>query len=280
MEGEREFTLHEKSDLFFHDYSLASLFVQENYINARPHATRYMYQCTIWRPFPHTPGILVKVVRPFMYYVEMVITMVVWSPFCHSFFRGNAVATLRCVAKAADSLCDGDLVEKNIRSSSNWGFLPLQVGIVYSEYLYCTTDGFLYNLIGVLLECYPRWAHERISRSARVPSVARTELKANKVWQEFAGNTETHKTSVSHQVCLPIKLYLPFKPCWWPCFYVLPWWWLFLLVMWSMLCAQCSVFLLVQYVMQQAGVWFGLPAPPQSKTHPTTHCKSKKLPWL
>ena len=47
--------------------------------------------------------------------------------------RGNAVATLRCVAKAADSLCDGDLVEKKIRSSSNWGLLPLQV---YAYYLY------------------------------------------------------------------------------------------------------------------------------------------------
>ena len=43
------------------------------------------------------------------------------------FSRGNAIGTLRCVAKAADSLCDGDLVEKKIRSSQNWGLLPLQV---------------------------------------------------------------------------------------------------------------------------------------------------------
>ena len=35
FEGERELSLFEKSDLFFHDYSLSSLFVQENY--ARVH---------------------------------------------------------------------------------------------------------------------------------------------------------------------------------------------------------------------------------------------------
>ena len=41
FDGERELSLNEKSDLFFHDYSMASLFVQENYVNARPSATRY-----------------------------------------------------------------------------------------------------------------------------------------------------------------------------------------------------------------------------------------------
>ena len=42
-------------------------------------------------------------------------------------FRGNIAATLKCIAMTADSLCDGDLVERRIRSSSNWGLLPLQV---------------------------------------------------------------------------------------------------------------------------------------------------------
>lgn len=39
-EGERELTLLEKSDLFFHDYSLSSLFVQENYLRAHPTCAR------------------------------------------------------------------------------------------------------------------------------------------------------------------------------------------------------------------------------------------------
>ena len=30
-EGDREFRLDEKSDLFFHDYAIGPLFVQENY---------------------------------------------------------------------------------------------------------------------------------------------------------------------------------------------------------------------------------------------------------
>lgn len=34
-------SLADKSDLFFHDYSLAPLFVQENYLNVRPAAAGY-----------------------------------------------------------------------------------------------------------------------------------------------------------------------------------------------------------------------------------------------
>ena len=35
-DGERELSLYEKSDLFFHDYNIAALFVQENYLSAKP----------------------------------------------------------------------------------------------------------------------------------------------------------------------------------------------------------------------------------------------------
>ena len=100
MEGEREFSLNEKSDLFFHDYSMASLFVQENYLNARPQSSRYT-----------VTTISIYLVKIFVVHIS----------------RGNIVATLRCISKAADSLCDGDLVEHKIRSSSYWGLLPLQV---------------------------------------------------------------------------------------------------------------------------------------------------------
>ena len=39
-EGERELTLNEKMDLFFHDYSIGPLFVQENYLSVKPVAAR------------------------------------------------------------------------------------------------------------------------------------------------------------------------------------------------------------------------------------------------
>ena len=48
----------------------------------------------------------------------------------HFHLRGNVAATLKCIAMTADSLCDGDLVEKKIRSTSNWGLLPLQVHVL------------------------------------------------------------------------------------------------------------------------------------------------------
>ena len=48
-------------------------------------------------------------------------------PFLHPMTRGNLQATLDLVARAADSICDGELVEKKIRSMSRWELLPLQV---------------------------------------------------------------------------------------------------------------------------------------------------------
>ena len=116
MEGEREFTLNEKSDLFFHDYSLASLFVQENYVSARPSSTRCV-------EFTHEScvSLFLLCLTKEIYFINLLYV------FITSIFRGNVIATLKCLAKAADSLCDGDLVEKKIRSSSNWTLLPLQV---------------------------------------------------------------------------------------------------------------------------------------------------------
>ena len=35
-DGERDLSLAEKTELFFHDYSIGPLFVQENYLNVRP----------------------------------------------------------------------------------------------------------------------------------------------------------------------------------------------------------------------------------------------------
>ncbi|TNM86087.1 hypothetical protein fugu_008358 [Takifugu bimaculatus] len=79
-------SLIDKSDLFFHDYSLAPLFVQENYLNVRPAAA-----------------------------------------------GGNLKSHLMLISKAADSISDGDLVDKRIRSGQNWSLLPTQA--IYASVL-------------------------------------------------------------------------------------------------------------------------------------------------
>ncbi|XP_056890951.1 replication factor C subunit 1 isoform X1 [Takifugu flavidus] len=79
-------SLIDKSDLFFHDYSLAPLFVQENYLNVRPIAA-----------------------------------------------GGNLKSHLMLISKAADSISDGDLVDKRIRSGQNWSLLPTQA--IYASVL-------------------------------------------------------------------------------------------------------------------------------------------------
>uniref|UniRef100_A0AAQ4QYK9 Replication factor C subunit 1 n=1 Tax=Gasterosteus aculeatus aculeatus TaxID=481459 RepID=A0AAQ4QYK9_GASAC len=79
-------SLIDKSDLFFHDYSLAPLFVQENYPHVRPRAA-----------------------------------------------GGDLKAHLMLLSKTADSISDGDLVDRQIRSKQNWSLLPTQA--IYASVL-------------------------------------------------------------------------------------------------------------------------------------------------
>uniref|UniRef100_A0A5F8GR81 Replication factor C subunit 1 n=1 Tax=Monodelphis domestica TaxID=13616 RepID=A0A5F8GR81_MONDO len=79
-------SLVDKSDLFFHDYSIAPLFVQENYLHVKPAAA-----------------------------------------------GGDMKKHLMLLSRAADSICDGDLVDRQIRSRQNWSLLPTQA--IYSSVL-------------------------------------------------------------------------------------------------------------------------------------------------
>nr|XP_060633800.1 replication factor C subunit 1 isoform X1 [Anolis sagrei ordinatus] len=79
-------SLIDKADLFFHDYSLSPLFVQENYIHVQPAAA-----------------------------------------------GNNMKKHLMLLSKTADSICDGDLVDRQIRSQQNWSLLPTQA--IYSSVL-------------------------------------------------------------------------------------------------------------------------------------------------
>ena len=80
-------SLMDKSDLFFHDYSLGPLFVQENYLSAVPKVG-----------------------------------------------ENDKRKHMLLVSKAADSLCQGDLVEATIRSRNSWNLLPVQVSPVFSSF--------------------------------------------------------------------------------------------------------------------------------------------------
>ncbi|KAM5271711.1 replication factor C subunit 1 [Ctenodactylus gundi] len=79
-------SLVDKSDLFFHDYSIAPLFVQENYLHVKPVAA-----------------------------------------------GGDIKKHLMLLSRAADSICDGDLVDTQIRSKQNWSLLPTQA--IYASVL-------------------------------------------------------------------------------------------------------------------------------------------------
>ena len=75
-EDRKNMSFIDKSDLYFHDYNLSGLFVQENYLSARPAAA-----------------------------------------------GGDRKKMMQLVSKAADSIAQGDLVDKAIRSGMNWSLL-------------------------------------------------------------------------------------------------------------------------------------------------------------
>ncbi|KAL1123083.1 hypothetical protein AAG570_002171 [Ranatra chinensis] len=79
-EDHKHMSIYDKSDLFFHDYSVAPLFVHENYLIVVPHSKEASSKRTKMELF----------------------------------------------AKAATSLCNGDLIESAIRSNNAWSLLPAQ----------------------------------------------------------------------------------------------------------------------------------------------------------
>ena len=76
-EDHKTMSFYDKSDLYFYDYNMAGLFVQENYLLAKPAAA-----------------------------------------------GGDKKKLMELVSKAADSMAQGDLVEKAVRSGMNWCLLP------------------------------------------------------------------------------------------------------------------------------------------------------------
>ena len=90
-EDHKMMSFFDKSDLYFYDYNLAGLFVQENYLQAKPAAA-----------------------------------------------GGDKKKLMELVSKAADSMAQGDLVEKGVRSGMNWGLLPTAAvfcSVVPGEYM-------------------------------------------------------------------------------------------------------------------------------------------------
>ncbi|CAL1278243.1 unnamed protein product [Larinioides sclopetarius] len=105
-------TIMDKSDLFFHDYSIAPLFVQENYVHVMPSSA-----------------------------------------------EGNKIKHLTLLSETADSICIGDIIDKQIRSGNNWSLLPTQAifaSVVPGELM----KGHLRQMIN-----FPAWLGKNSNRS-------------------------------------------------------------------------------------------------------------------
>ncbi|NXB57666.1 RFC1 factor, partial [Struthidea cinerea] len=133
-------SLIDKSDLFFHDYSLAPLFVQENYVHVKPAAA-----------------------------------------------GGNIKKHLVLLSRAADSICDGDIVDKQIRSKQNWNLLPTQA--IYASVL----PGELMRGYMSQFPVFPSWLgkfsstgkHDRIIQELAMHMSLRTQTCKRTVNMEY-----------------------------------------------------------------------------------------------
>ncbi|NXN58170.1 RFC1 factor, partial [Rynchops niger] len=133
-------SLIDKSDLFFHDYSLAPLFVQENYVHVKPAAA-----------------------------------------------GGNLKKHLVLLSRAADSICDGDIVDKQIRSKQNWNLLPTQA--IYASVL----PGELMRGYMSQFPVFPSWLgkfsstgkHDRIIQELSMHMSLRTQACKRTVNMEY-----------------------------------------------------------------------------------------------
>uniref|UniRef100_A0A8C9MRB9 Replication factor C subunit 1 n=1 Tax=Serinus canaria TaxID=9135 RepID=A0A8C9MRB9_SERCA len=133
-------SLIDKSDLFFHDYSLAPLFVQENYVHVKPAAA-----------------------------------------------GGNLKKHLVLLSKAADSICDGDIVDRQIRSKQNWNLLPTQA--IYASVL----PGELMRGYMSQFPVFPSWLgkfsstgkHDRIIQELAMHMSLRTQTCKRTVNMEY-----------------------------------------------------------------------------------------------
>ncbi|KFO10864.1 Replication factor C subunit 1, partial [Balearica regulorum gibbericeps] len=133
-------SLIDKSDLFFHDYSLAPLFVQENYVHVKPAAA-----------------------------------------------GGNLKKHLVLLSRAADSICDGDIVDRQIRSKQNWNLLPTQA--IYASVL----PGELMRGYMSQFPVFPSWLgkfsstgkHDRIVQELAMHMSLRTQTCKRTVNMEY-----------------------------------------------------------------------------------------------
>ncbi|XP_030047166.1 replication factor C subunit 1 isoform X2 [Microcaecilia unicolor] len=133
-------TLIDKSDLFFHDYSLAPLFVQENYLYVTPAAA-----------------------------------------------GGDMKKHLLLLSRTADSICDGDLVDRRIRSSQTWSLLPTQA--IYASVI----PGELMRGYMSLFPNFPSWLgkysstgkHDRILQELSMHMCLRTRASKGAVNMDY-----------------------------------------------------------------------------------------------
>ena len=137
-------SFYDKSDLYFYDYNLAGLFVQENYLQSKPAAA-----------------------------------------------GGDKKKLMELVSKAADSMAQGDLVEKGIRSGMNWGLLPTAAvfcSVLPGEYM----EGKFVHCS--FLSFFSTNYYLRISYWADTVSfMAGQKQQEVKDRQDFAGVADAHK---------------------------------------------------------------------------------------
>ena len=99
-------------------------------------------------------------------------------------FRGDKKKHLECISSAIDSIADGDLVDRRIRSNQNWSLLPLQVSV----HVYIRVDMGFRRKLGVQTESYVNYYNHGPHCTGKVATTKYLSGKTQGIWK-FCQNT-------------------------------------------------------------------------------------------
>ncbi|XP_073992983.1 germ line transcription factor 1 isoform X2 [Rhodnius prolixus] len=131
-------TIHDKCDLFFHDYSIAPLFIHENYLNVIPYSEK----------------------------------------------GKTKQGKIELFAKAANSLCHGDLIDQVLRAQSAWSLLPAQA--VFSSLI---PGDILSGRVGGMIN-FPAWFGKNSKKN-----------KFDRLCQEIQMHTRLRVSASKEAIC-------------------------------------------------------------------------------
>jgi len=108
-------SLFDKSDLYFYDYNLAGLFVQENYLSVTPKVLNLSQDFSLKSRSAWFGLVWFGLIWFDLIWFDLIWFDLIWFDLKAS--GGNKRKTMELISKTASSLAEGDIVERGKKSA-------------------------------------------------------------------------------------------------------------------------------------------------------------------